>query len=291
MQLTKWILLILVTGLISACGPTAEEVAATVQVELDRSATSTAEALPTITPTATITPTPSPTDIPTNTPSPTPIPTSAFVPDVNILSAIEFDNESPLPSYWWQSRNISVSDGLLHVMGIPEWEGTCGAFPDQKSIEDGETLLIRFNFRPGTTVDLKISTDGWDTPSFKMWGTGTDAIWQPFFRVYSHEGDSSFGNWQQRSWTSFTYDPAPDRWHIAMIHVGGTEPFVIRVWDEEDPSLYKEAFQTFPEEWAGQDWWLCLHAGEGTTEDSGYDVDRIEFLDGLPSLDALTAAP
>jgi hypothetical protein len=225
------------------------------QVSIGRSdegfptATSTVAAVPsqTLTPTQTNTPTVTPT--PTRTLTPTPIPTSSLVEGAFMSFWNEFDDSDPVRGDWYLFPNVVVDDSLMIIRGSEDWDGAYGNI----HLVDGQTILIQFRYSGSSGIHMAVETGEWETETYKAWGVGSeDSDFTPAI---------SEGLLERSVWFSGTLQPVPDRWYVLMLHIGGEEPFVARLWDYDDPALFLEAELDMGDSWAGLTWAPVIAVG------------------------------
>lgn len=227
------------------------------------------ESPPTITatamPTNTRIPFPTSTPAPTSTITPTPIPTSAFLPGEMISFWNEFDNTDLLRGDWVFSPNVKVENGLLVIEHSDDWSGVYG----NAHLRDGQTVLIKFRFDMWSDIHLAIETGEFETETYRSWGVGAEG--NIFSSVYT-EGIVDFG-------TSFNDDDLeldPNTWYVLMLHIGGNEPFIARIWEYNDPSTAANVQLEMNEAWVGHEWLpLFLVGPEGKLE-----IERYEEIKG-----------
>ncbi len=224
---------------------------------------------PTVTATSTLTGTPIPpptsTPAPTSTFTPTPIPTSAFLPGKVLSFWNEFDNTDPLRGDWNFSPNVKVENGLLVIEHSDDWSGVYGNL----HLNDGQTVLIKFRFDMWSNVHIAIETGDFQTDSYRSWGVGAENdIFSP---VYS-EGTIEYGD----SFTKDDLELDAGKWYVLMLHVGGNEPFIARIWEYNNPSNIVNSEVQMNETWRGKKWLpLFLVGPKGKLE-----IERYEELKG-----------
>jgi hypothetical protein len=212
-------------------------------------ATPTATVVPSVTPTPTQTSTPTITPTPTTTPTPTPIPTSSLVNGALLSFWNEFDNSDPIRGDWYLFPNVVINDGLMIIEGSEDWDGAYG----NPHLVDGQTVLIQFRYSRGSGIHIAVETGEWKTDSYRAWGVGAeDSEFSPAI---------SEGLLERSSWFVGSLQPTPDHWYVLMLHIGGKEPFVSRLWDYNDPSQFLETQIEMDDSWAGLKWSPVLAAG------------------------------
>lgn len=221
----------------------------------------------TITPVPTNTKTPSPTftPAPTNTFTPTPFPTSAFLSGEVISFWNEFDNTDPLRGDWVFSPNVKVENGLLVIEHSNDWGGVYGNL----HLSDGQTVLIKFRFDMWSDIHIAVETGEFQTDSYRSWGVGAENnIFSPVFS----EGTIEYGS----SFTPDDLELDSNKWYVLMLHIGGSEPFIARIWEYNDPDQVFNLQVDMNETWIGQTWLpLFLVGPEGKLE-----IERYEELKG-----------
>lgn len=222
-------------------------------------ATLTATPIPTNTRVPSPTSTPGPTDIP----SPTPIPTSAFLPGEVVSFWNEFDSTDPLRGDWVFSPSAKVEDGLLVIEHSDDWSGVYG----NPHLQDGQTVLIKFRFEAWSELHFALETGEYQTESYRSWGVGSES--NIFTPVYS-EGTLDF----EDPFAPEDVELAPGTWYVLMLHLGGKESFIVRIWEYgnlEEPLAVQVELN---ESWQGQKWLpLFLVGPQGKLE-----IDRYEEL-------------
>lgn len=229
----------------------------------------TPELPPTITatpiPTNTKNPTSTPTPAPTGTFTPTPIPTSAFLPGETISFWNEFDNTDPLRGDWVFSQNVKVENGLLIIEHSDNWSGVYG----NSHLSDGQTVLIQFRFSMWSDLHMAVETGEFETDSYRSWGVGAESnLFSPVFSEGTIDYVSSFSPEELAL--------EHDKWYVLMLHLGGNEPFVARLWEYKDPSNILNLQLEMNETWVGQKWLpLFLVGPSGKLE-----IERYEEIKG-----------
>ncbi len=216
-------------------------------------------------PTNTKTPLPTSTPAPISTFTPTPVPTSAFLPGEVISFWNEFDSTDPLRGDWVFSPNVKVENGLLVIEHSGDWSGVYS----NPHLHDGQTILIKFRFDTWSDIHMAVETGEFETDSYRSWGVGAENdIFSP---VYT-QGTTDYGS-------SFTHDDLildPGKWYVLMLHIGGSEPFIARIWEYNNPSNISSVQVEMNKTWIGQKWLpLFLVGPEGKLE-----IDRYEELKG-----------
>lgn len=214
-------------------------------------------------PTVTYTPSPTSTPVPTSTFTPTPIPTSAFLPGETISFWNEFDNTDVLRGDWVFSPNVKVENGLLLIEHSDDWSGVYG----NSHLTDGQAILIKFRFDIWSDVHMAVETGEFETDSYRSWGVGAESdIFSPVFS----EGTIDYGN----PFTPDDLELEPNTWYVLMLHIGGSEPFVARLWEYNNPSNVFNLQLEMNETWTGKRWLpLFLVGPQGKLE-----IDRYEEL-------------
>ncbi|GAB4477450.1 MAG: hypothetical protein Kow00124_20620 [Anaerolineae bacterium] len=215
---------------------------------------------PTLTPTSTATRPPTITPTPTTTPTPTSIPTSSLVAGEYLSFWNEFDSSDPVRGDWYMFPGVSVNESLLTIQGNQNWDGVYGNL----HLVDGQTILVQFRYRDRSGIHLAVETGEWQTESYRSWGVGADDnLFSPAITEGLIEGST---------WFSGRLQPAPDRWYVLMLYIGGKEPFVARIWDFENPTLFLEAQLEMDDSWAGLIWAPVFAVGQyGTLEITRYE--------------------
>jgi hypothetical protein len=201
----------------------------------------------TVTPTTASTPTrmPSPTSTPapTLTFTPTSIPASAFLPGEVISFWNEFDNTDPLRGDWNFSQNVKVENGLLVIEHSDDWSGVYG----NPHLNDGQTVLIQFRFDMWSDLHFALETGEFETDSYRSWGVGAENnIFSP---VYS-QGTLDYGS----SFTADELELHPGTWYVLMLHIGGTQPFIARIWEYGNTADLHNVEIQLDESWQGKQW-------------------------------------
>ena len=216
-------------------------------------------------PTNTRNPTPTPTPAPTSTFTPTPIPTSAFLPGETISFWNEFDNSDPLRGDWAFSPNVKVENGLLVIEHNDDWSGVYG----NTHLNDGQTVLIQFRFDVWSDIHIAIETGEFKTDSYRSWGVGAES--DLFSPVYT-EGTIDYGG----SFTSDELELDPNKWYVLMLHIGGSKPFIARIWEYNDPSNILNLQLEMNETWSGQKWLPLFLVGPA----GKLEIERYEEIKG-----------
>lgn len=218
-------------------------------------------------PTASRFPSPTVTSAPTGTFTPTPIPTSAFLPGEVIAFWNEFDHTDLLRGDWDFSPNVEVQDSLLVIEHSDDWSGVYG----NPHLDDGQTVLIKFRFEMSSDIHMAVETGQFETDSYRSWGVGAESnIFSP---VYS-EGTREYGG----SFTDDDHDLVlhPETWYVLMLHVGGSTPFIARIWEYDNTANSVNFEVQMNETWQGQKWLpLFLVGPTGKLE-----IERYEELKG-----------
>jgi hypothetical protein len=214
------------------------------------------------------TPTPTLTPAPTSTFTPTPIPTSAFLPGEVIKFWNEFDNSDPVRGDWVFSPNVKVENGLLVIEHSDDWSGVYG----NSHLYNGQTILIQFRFDMWSDIHMAIETGVFQTDSYRSWGVGAENnVFSPAYTEGTLEYESSFAP------DDLELDPGT--WYILMLHIGGTEPFIVKIWEYDNTVNSMNLQVDMNETWAGQQWLpLFLVGPTGRLE-----IERYEELKGYPS--------
>ena len=226
---------------------------------------------PTLTTTSTATSTPLP--LPTSTPAatstfpPTPIPTSAFLSGKAISFWNEFDNTDLLRGDWVFFPNVKVKDGLVAIEHSSDWSGVYS----NPHLSDDQTVLIRFRFDTWSDIHIAVETGEYETDSYRSWGVGAENdIFSP---VYS-EGTIDHGGSFTKTKDDLELDPG--KWYVLILHIGGSEPFIARIWEYDNPADSFSFEIQMNETWAGKKWLpLFLVGPQGKLE-----IDRYEELKG-----------
>lgn len=261
---SRWFLLVTVV-FFTACAGTPEAASTPLPTDTPQ---------PTNTPEPTATSTATPTEEPTSTP--TPVPLSAFAPDEPVIVEVNFDNAGEVPNSWF-TKHTTYQSGIAKVEANPNWDGI---FSQQRWVS-GQTVLISFRYVAGSVADLYISAGQWETPSFRQWG------------ILNNYGYIAPQYWEgtvprQLGWQQGYVQLVPDRWYVLMIHIGSPEQeFVVRIWDQEDPTQFMETRQMFTDpSWENLRWNAVMTNGPV----GGLEVDRFEVIEGLPDLAAWDSA-
>ena len=218
------------------------------------------------TPMPAITQTPSPTNTPasTSTVIATPIPVSTFLPGEIISYWNEFDKTDPLRGDWVFFSNVKVENGLLVIDHDKDWDGVYG----NQHLVDGQTVLMQFRFEAWSDIHIAVETGEFETDSYRSWGVGAEAgVFSPVFS----EGANEYGD-------SFSPDDlvlTPGEWYVIMLHIGGADPFIARIWEYNKPDNVYEVQIKMNETWQGNKWLpLILVGPEGKLE-----IERYEELE------------
>lgn len=227
--------------------------------------------LPTDTPAPTATPEPTATPTSTPTATPTPVPMSVFVPDEPLLFENDFEGEPPVPGSWFVSDSVSFENGLVLVNPHPDWDG----LTSEARWVSGQTILLNFRYAPGSQNDMSAATGNWDTPTFRQWGM---EIAYGLPRPVHWIGRQ----WLPLNWQRGFVQTSADQWYVLMIHIGSSEEdFVVRLWNQEDPTQFMETrFLPDDESWGNQQWTVFMQTGP----QGGLEIDRLEVIEGLPDL-------
>lgn len=222
---------------------------------------------PTPQPTSTLPPTSTSTPLPTSTFTATPIPTSRYVAGEVVSFWNEFDNTDPLRGDWVFSRTVKVENGLLVIEPSEDWSGVYG----NSHLQDGQTVLIQFRFDAWSDLHFAVETGEFETDSYRSWGVGAeDNIFSP---VYS-EGTIEYEN-------GFTPDDLEldhGKWYVMMLHIGGDEPFIAKIWEYNNPAKVFDLQLEMNDSWKDQKWTpLFLVGPSGKLE-----IERYEELKGQP---------
>ena len=197
---------------------------------------------PTLAPTSTYTP--SPTLIPTNTYTPTPIQTSLFLSGEAISFWNEFDSTDPLRGDWVFFPNAKVENGLLIIEKSDDWSGVYG----NSHLQDEQTILMQFRFDNWSDIHIAVETGEFGSDSYRSWGVGAEYnIFSPIYSEGTLEFDDSFTPVED-------LELDPGKWYVLMLHIGGTHPFVARIWEYTDPTEIYNAQVEMNETWVGQEW-------------------------------------
>lgn len=220
---------------------------------------------PTLLPTNTKTPSPTSTPAPTSTFTPTPIPTSEFLAGEVISFWNEFDNTDSLRGDWDFSPNVKVKDSLLVIEHSDDWSGVYG----NPHLNDGQTVLIKFRFEMSSDIHMAVETGQFETDSYRSWGVGAESnIFSP---VYS-EGTREYGG-------LFTDDDLvldPETWYVLMLHIGGSTPFIARIWEYDNTANSVQFEVQMNETWQGQKWLPLFLVGPA----GKLEIERYEELKG-----------
>jgi len=255
-------LLIIFAGLLAACGPSAEEIAATAQAQQNQEATATAAALPTQT--STPTPTSTATATPTATITPTPIPTSALVPDIEVVTYVDFDY---LPGSWFSAPNVHLKDGIASLDPSETWDGIF----TESNLSAGQTVLITYKFAPNTVTQLAVETGEFGTESYRSWGFSNGF---GYARPLAQDGQRGYPVDWRTNYVSFV----ADQWYGVALYIGSTdEDFRIRLWALDDPSTVQE--QSYSLTVTGSPRWnsKITNGPKGSSM-----IDRWEVIEGWP---------
>jgi hypothetical protein len=223
----------------------------------------------TITPIPTTeTPTPTVTPAATSTFTPTPIPTSAFLPGEVTTFWNEFDSSDPVRGDWVFSPNVKVENGLLIIEHSEDWSGVYG----NSHLHNGQTILIQFRFDMWSDIHMAIETGVFQTDSYRSWGVGAENnVFSPAYTEGTLEYESSFAP------DDLELDPGT--WYVLMLHVGGAEPFIAKIWEYDNAVNSMNLQVDLNETWAGQQWLpLFLVGPTGRLE-----IERYEELKGYPN--------
>jgi hypothetical protein len=231
--------------LLVACGPSAEEVAATYVAQ-------TAEA-------ATDTPEPTATNTPTLTPSPTMTPTieppSVAVEYLDGVEIIYTDNFDTFKNWSvWNSQTVNSDDGVVEIVGQQNWEG---ALVQDKKLHENMGIMIEFKNTSGSEYEFVTNTGNWDTDSFRSFG------------VYG--GNSPKADlWQGKNALGGNYLHGnialkKDSWYGMMIAIDDEGEFFAIVWDIDSPARQAIYHERINERWIGKTWEFLIQTNTGTT--------------------------
>jgi hypothetical protein len=219
----------------------------------------------TVMPTRTKVPSPTPTPAPTSSFTPTPVPTSAFLSGETLSFWNEFDNTDPLRGDWVFSPNVKVENGLLVIEHSDDWSGVYG----NTHLRDEQSVLIKFRFDMWSDLHMAVETGEFETESYRSWGVGAEGN---IFSPVHTEGTIDYGS----SFSEDDLELKPNTWYVLMLHIGGTEPFIVRIWEYSDPREAQEIQLALSRSWVGHEWLpLFLVGPEGKLE-----IERYEEIKG-----------
>ena len=162
--------------------------------------------------------------------------------------------------------NVMVENSYLIIEKSDDWSGVYG----NPHIHDGQTILIRFRFENWSDIHIAVETGEFETESYRSWGIGSEYnIFSPAYSEGTIEFEDSFA-------TDEDVVLEPGNWYVLMLHIGGENPFIARIWDYSNQSKNYTIQVEMDDTWAGKKWLpLFLVGPSGKLE-----IDRYEELKG-----------
>ncbi len=71
------------------------------------------------------------------------------------------------------------------------------------------------------------------------------------------------------TWWTGPLIPEPNTWYYLLIHIGGKDDFILRVWDANNPQEYMEMRNKMKSDWIQPGWHFRIFTDDGqvTVED------------------------
>jgi len=212
---------------------------------------------PTSTAIPTKTPMPTRTPRPTETPKPQPTLPSSVSIALSSVDVLYHDDFGRLSATYWKNyspSNISVTDGLMEIIGQHNWNTNIDCtWP----VRENEGVLILFEYDPGAEFELYLDASDFGEPSYRRWGVyaGTyfaTNIFRGGSRVYV-EDSSVRGNLALR----------PNTWYYLLLAVNEDAQFVTEVWEKDNPSSQAKCQRQLYDDWGGRTWQFGIGADKG----------------------------
>jgi hypothetical protein len=217
--------------------------------------------IPTTQPTNTI----EPTSTPRNTLSPsTTVPANAmaFTPNAQVTYQTGFDDTVDYLRNWQQHDTVNIANGHLIV------EGKNSGTKHTTALGEGEAILALFRYSLGTDANIVLRDElGWADKHI-----GIKPGFAPSLKISLGYDDEWLGGQQLDGDLNF----AADHWYYVLIEIRGGGEFYIKVWDKDNPDLYREKLLQMGDQWEDPSWY-----GNITTNQYNDGKVEIDFYQEL----------
>jgi hypothetical protein len=189
--------------------------------------------------------TPSPTSTPhqhTPTPAATIDPNAMiFTPDAQITYRTGFDDTMDYLRNWQQHDTVNIANSYL----IVEEKGS-GA-KHTKALGEGDGIVALFRYSSGTDANIVLCDELGSANKY----IGIKPGFAPSLKIsLGYDGE-----WLGGQQLDGNLDFEADHWYYVLIEIRDSGQFYIKVWDKDEPDLYREKLLQMGTQWEDPSWY------------------------------------
>lgn len=164
---------------------------------------------------------------------------------------------------WWDDRHAAVTTESGTLIFNKDSSGSA-QIHSQYGLKENEACLALFLYSGNSEFTFSAVAGNWWDSTWRAWGIGGSGT-QAFYQLGQNNISNSLGLKQQ-----------PDHWYYNLLWVKDPTTFVVRIWDKDNPEVYREKqFQKKDtSNWGNRVWNCHLLVDGGELEMGSYQELR-----------------